>query len=215
MRFVLLLSLVLLLAGCSTADQKADEAYWNKNYSTAYAQFLPLAQGGDWLADERIGYMYAHGLGVTQDMAQAQHWYEKAALDGDVSVENSLGADAIYASPSGPNYPVAAKWFQMAADNGNPDAQLEISALYERGLGVPRDHDTALHYLNLYVAKTNVVGQSTYHKFMFSGGDNTGGFLQAVQHIMLEEMFRTSAMKGYGPGVVVLSSMSRMVSPRM
>jgi hypothetical protein len=193
----------LVLAGCTTADQKADQAYWAKDYKTAYAEFLPLAQGGDWLADERIAFMYAKGQGVPVDLVQAQQWYEKAAQDGDTPVADSLGDDYLYPQEGSPNYPLAAKWFQVAADRNDPYGQLQLSVLYEQGLGVARDHDTSLHYLNQFVGRTDIVGQQTY--FKFSGGDNTGGFMAALQKVLAIQVRRATELHQYTSNMAVLS----------
>lgn len=202
---VVIATVFFALVGCTTAIQKADQDYWAKDYQTAYAQFLPLAQGGDWLADERIAFMYAHGQGRDKDLSQAQHWYEKAALDGDVAVEYSLGADSLYASPGGPDYPQAAKWFQLAADQHDPDAELQLSVMYEHGLGVAKDEGTAVHWLDQYVAQTHVVGQKVSFKFSGSDGDNTGGFMAAVQKVMLAAYLHSPYAHKFSNSVVYLS----------
>jgi hypothetical protein len=192
-----LFAVSLALVGCASADQKADVAYLNGDYQTAYAEFLPMAQGGDWLADERIAFMYAHGQGRAPDLTQAQQWYEKAALDGDVMVELSLGADAMNA-PGGPNYAQAAKWFELAAEHDNTDAQLLMSVFYEHGLGVAKDEDTAAHWLNQYVARTDVVGQKVSYKYS-SGGDNIGGYMKAVREVFLAAVQRAPEMRASFP----------------
>jgi hypothetical protein len=43
------------------------------------------------------------------------------------------------------NYAEAARWYQMAADQGFAEAKQELGYLYERGLGVPRDELKALN----------------------------------------------------------------------
>ena len=43
------------------------------------------------------------------------------------------------------NYQEAARWYQMAADQGYTEAKQELGYLYERGLGVPKDELKALN----------------------------------------------------------------------
>jgi hypothetical protein len=71
---------------------KADiEAYNRGDYATAYRLTLPLAQRGDRIAQYNMGTLYAKGLGVRQDQAQAVVWFRRAAEQGVVGAANDLG----------------------------------------------------------------------------------------------------------------------------
>ena len=54
-----------------------------------------------------------------------------------------------YDSNTPQNVTEAARYFQLAADQNNPEAQYYIGALYLRGEGVPKDYDKAMKYLQL------------------------------------------------------------------
>ena len=47
------------------------------------------------------------------------------------------------------NYTEAARYFRLAADLSNPEAQYNLGVLYLNGEGVPRDPMKALKYLQL------------------------------------------------------------------
>ena len=47
------------------------------------------------------------------------------------------------------NYTEAARWFRLAADQGNPGAQVKLALLYEAGKGVPQDNVQAHMWFNL------------------------------------------------------------------
>jgi TonB family protein len=198
---ILLISLIL--AGCSTPLQKADQAYNAHDYGKAYTDYLALAQGGDSTAEARLGYMYYEGQGVTADPAEAQHWYEKSATDGNDLLARTLAEAYLYRVDADADYADAFKWYKVAADRRDPVASLWLSVFYENGLGVARDQDTALHYLDQYIGKTDIVGQKTY--FKFSGGDNIGGYMAAVQQVLAKAISHAPEMHKYPSGTVVLS----------
>lgn len=49
-----------------------------------------LAQQGDPIAQNNLGYFYNHGMGVPEDYAQARYWYEKSAQQGFVEAQFHL-----------------------------------------------------------------------------------------------------------------------------
>ena len=53
--------------------------------------YLKAAAQGRALAQNNIGYLYEHGLGVPADNAQAVEWYRKAADQGDPTGQMNLG----------------------------------------------------------------------------------------------------------------------------
>ena len=195
-----LLPVTLLLAACASqvdpavlqaqqaewqALQAATQVYNARDYKTAFDDYMPWAEKGDHFAEERIAYMYQLGLGVQKDQAQARHWYEKAALDGNGPAAIDLGYDYMVPESGAPDYVQALKWFTFASDRGDIDADLDLSILYEHGLGIPKDHDQALHWLNEFVARQKVRGDKIQYKFTkFSSGDNTGGFGVALRWVL-------------------------------
>ncbi|MDH5410679.1 MAG: sel1 repeat family protein [Alphaproteobacteria bacterium] len=54
-------------------------AYQQNDYAVAMEKWRPLAEKGSAAAQIFLGFMYAGGLGVTQDNAAAVHWYGEAA----------------------------------------------------------------------------------------------------------------------------------------
>jgi TPR repeat protein len=47
------------------------------------------------------------------------------------------------------NYAEAVKWFRLAADQGNLDAQLNLGRKYTFGVGVPQNHAEAFKWFRL------------------------------------------------------------------
>lgn len=79
------IALLLFLTVASAAHgndyeqyEQAVRAYAEGQYKKAYELFLPLAERGDEDAQFHLGLMYDNGLGVKQDHAIAEQWYNRA-----------------------------------------------------------------------------------------------------------------------------------------
>jgi predicted nuclease with TOPRIM domain len=92
-------------------------------------------RGGEYVAFDRSNY--ATALKVWLPQAEA----------GDAAAQNTVGE--IYEKGLGtePQYDLAAKWFERAAEQDYARAKINLGYLYEQGLGVPSD---PLKALNLY-----------------------------------------------------------------
>jgi TPR repeat protein len=164
--------------------EKANQALKAGDDKTAFADYLAAAQKGDPLADVQIADMYSKGLGVVPDETLARHWYEQSAVDGSNITAESLGDSYFYPQKGAPDYQQAARWYRLAADRRDTLAWVEMSVLYEHGLGVAKDEDQALHWLDKFIGQTNIIGQKTH--YMYAGGDNTGGFIAAVRQVVFK-----------------------------
>lgn len=81
-------------------------------------------------AQTNLGYLFANGLGVERDYAQAAFWYRKAAEKGDISAQSGLGY--LYTNELGvdQDYTQAMLWYRKAAEEGNISAQNGLGYLY-------------------------------------------------------------------------------------
>ena len=61
---------------------KADEAFDNEDYDTAFQYYQKAAEAGNIDAYTGLGRCYAYGLGVAFNAQNALHWYQKAAYAG-------------------------------------------------------------------------------------------------------------------------------------
>ena len=89
----------------------------------AFREFLPLAEQGNALAQNRLGVMYEYLRGVPQNYAEAVKWYRKAAEQGLASAQSNLGT--MYRNGQGvpENDAEAIKWYRRAAKQGFAEAQ--------------------------------------------------------------------------------------------
>ena len=90
-------------------------------YSKAGAQGFALAQ-------RSVGFMYANGSGVEQDLTKAARWLHQAAERCDADAQFALGT--IYAKGQGVerNEAESLRWFRIAAAQAHPDARDRLNA---------------------------------------------------------------------------------------
>lgn len=110
-------------------------AYERHEYQTAIKEFQSLADQGDSFAQFMLGYMHAHGEGVSQDYAEAARWFFQAAHKGNSAAQFNLGVLYDEGFGVGQDYAEAARWFRQAADRGNVIAQINMVYLYAKGHG--------------------------------------------------------------------------------
>ena len=94
---------------------------------------MPLAEGGDATAQNSVGALYDHGLGVDEDDATAAHWYQLAA---DQSLPLAMRNLAnMYAGGHGVPFDeaLAESWYEKAASMGDPVAIKRMATLQPAG----------------------------------------------------------------------------------
>ncbi len=117
--FALILLCWLALAAPAWADFDEGVAAYNRgDYETALQEFRPLAEQGDAYAQTNLGVMYAEGLGVVRDDAEAVKLFRLAAELGDAYAQTNLGV--MYAEGLGvaQDYVQAHMWLTLAGAQG-------------------------------------------------------------------------------------------------
>ena len=95
-----------------------------------------------------IGIAHDLGRGVEVDAKKAKHYYELAAINGDVQSRYNLGVDELRAG----NPYRALKHWMFAVKDGSSNSLGGIKSMYERGLIVTKeDYDKALRSYQAYV----------------------------------------------------------------
>ncbi len=133
---------------------EAVEAYREGNYIQALNTFYKLAKEDDAKAQYNVGLFYAKGLGVQQDRAEAQKWYEKAAKQGNGAAQYNLaqlyhteGLKDKYA------YAKAKYWYEKAVEADIKEAYNNLGTLYLQGNGTPKDEQKAFELFRKGAAK--------------------------------------------------------------
>jgi TPR repeat protein len=129
--------LTIITMGLSTPArsdyQTGVDAYSNGNFKLALEEWLPLAEGGDATAQNSVGALYDHGLGVDEDDAAAAHWYQLAADQSlPIAMRNLAN---MYAGGHGVPFDetLAESWYEKAASMGDPVAIKRMATLQPSG----------------------------------------------------------------------------------
>lgn len=105
----------------SAQSVKAGIDAWRKgDYPAAVAIWRPIAERGDADAQFDIGQAYRLGRGVPTNLSTAKGWLEKAASQGHVDAETTLGLLLFQNGEQG----AGLKWLKLAAEQGEPRAML-------------------------------------------------------------------------------------------
>jgi len=111
---------LLLFPALGWADYQAGlDAYVRGDYDTALAEFRPLAEQGNALAQSHLGLLYEIGAGVTQDSQEAVRWFRLAAEQGDVNAQYHMGVMYFLGSGVPIDDAMAHMWMNLAAAKGN------------------------------------------------------------------------------------------------
>lgn len=126
-----------MMAGApALADVKAGVDAWQRgDYRAAVNQWRGPAVAGDADAQFNLAQAYKLGRGVPADMAQAEEWYRKAALQGHPQAEENYGL-ALFENNKREQ---SVEWLQKAAGRGAPRAQYVLGTMYFNGDGVAKD----------------------------------------------------------------------------
>ena len=101
----------------------------DKNYTEAVKYFKAAADQGHAAAQLFIGFCYAKGDGVPQDLEEAAKWFKLSAEQGVAHAQYVLGLSYKYAQGVPQNRAEAAKWLKKAAEQGYEDAAEELKEL--------------------------------------------------------------------------------------
>lgn len=172
-----------------------------KEYGEAYDAFVSAAEKGLAPAQSRLGYMYAEGLGVTQDPEKSEHWYRMAANQGDGRALVSLG----YRYYNGVVVPVdrseSAKLWKKALTLGiypvprgwetwRTDVEAKLGTMYLNGDGVQQNYDEAFRYLTRAASAGDTLAQNNLGYMYGTGKGVERDYYKAVK------WYKEAAMQG-------------------
>jgi uncharacterized protein len=104
-----------------------------------FSLYMPEAQAGDPVAQASLARLYANGVGVAADPAQAFAWAQKGAEQANASAEQLVAA-WLYRGEGAPADKAASfGWYKKAAEQGDPLAEARMAYLYLSGDDVARD----------------------------------------------------------------------------
>ena len=181
--------------------QAGADAYYRKDFTTAYREFLPLAEQGVAEAQYSLGVMYADGRGVPENDTVAVKWYRLAAEQDYAEAQVNLGLMYVKGEGVRQDYSEAVRWFRKAAYQGHADAQVALGVMYHNGTGVPQNYPEAVHLYGLAAEQGNAVAQYNLGETFYNGMGVPQDYSEAVR------WFRKAADQGDAAAQVALGVM--------
>ena len=148
-------------------NEKANSAYAQKDYATAFPLYLENANKGQITASRQVAFMYRWGLGTVQNIEQAERWYKLTAEKGNKETQFELADFYRYGylsepiekkGRSVPNHQEALKWGLKSANQGNADAQVLVGDIYKEGKGTIKDYKEANKWFTLAARQGHYLG---------------------------------------------------------
>ncbi len=148
--------------GTDNRLERAEAAYDEKNYGTAYTLFRELADEGNAEAQTDLAFMYHTGTGVDVDYDEAVRYYRAAAAQGNARGQELLGIMYYRGLGVDQDYSQAAEWFRKAAEQGDAEAQSNLGWVYINGLGVDVDYAEAYKWCKMGAEQGNTHGEYNF-----------------------------------------------------
>jgi TPR repeat protein len=125
------------------------EAWQQSDYSGAVAIWRPLAEKGDADAQFNLGQAYRLGRGVPTNLAAAKTWFERAAGQGHVDAQTTLGLLLFQNGEQAQGL----NWLKKAAEQGEPRALLVYGTALVNGDTVTQDRVLGYAYVSRAAAQ--------------------------------------------------------------
>jgi TPR repeat protein len=103
-----------------------------------------LAEGGNAAVMFRLGRMYATGIGVARDEAEAVAWYRKGASGGNLNAKTALAVALLDGRGVDKDQPEGVRLLREAADKNNYEAMYRIGVILADGKIVAKDAAEAM-----------------------------------------------------------------------
>ena len=116
-------------------NKEGFDAWYRGDYARAVTEWRPAANAGDADAQFNLGQAYTLGRGVPVDIALAEGWFRKAALQGHLQAQAKYGLVLFDEGKRAE----AAPWLDKAVHFGEPRAQLVLGTMLFNGDGVAKD----------------------------------------------------------------------------
>jgi|GEM_PF-1160300 len=139
-------------------------------HSDSARYWLPRAvAAGSLDARVDLGFMYALGIMVPRDTAEASRLYRSAAEAGSARGRFALGTAYQTGFGVRQDHVLAHRWYRRAACAGSADAMNAIGVEYLQGLGVAADRDEAIRWFRLAAAEGSEVAAGNLRALRAAG----------------------------------------------
>src|SRR5690242_756477 len=142
--------LICATSSVSAQSVRAGIDSWQRaDYAGAVAIWRPLAEKGDADAQFNLGQAYRLGRGVPINLAAAKTWFERAATQGHVDAQTTLGLLLFQNGEQADGI----RWLKKAAEHDEPRAQLVYGTALVNGDGVSQDPVLGYAYVSRAAAQ--------------------------------------------------------------
>jgi uncharacterized protein len=125
------------------------DAWQRSDYAGAVAIWRPLAEKGDADAEFNLGQAYRLGRGVATNLSAGKTWFERAANQGHLDAETTLGLLLFQNNDQAEGL----KWLKKAAERGEPRALLVYGTALVNGDSVTQDPVLGYAYVSRAAAQ--------------------------------------------------------------
>lgn len=119
-----------------------------------------IANDGNPLAQLRLGDLYFHGKGVTEDENMAIFWWKKSAASGNAEAMYQIAHAYLFGNTAAKGVAdpdrEAATWYFQAASAGHAEAAYTLGLLFIAGKGVIEDRNEAIRWFRVAASKGHV-----------------------------------------------------------
>lgn len=147
--------LLTLFSVTAHADKRADRYYeeaislhGTASLAEVFDLYIRAAELGNVAAQYNVAMMYSNGEVVNVDYQQAVYWFKKSASQQFSPAQYRLGELYFFGMGGlSKDSTSAGRLFRAAAEQGDPDAQVNLALLLGSGQVFPLDTEKALYWL--------------------------------------------------------------------
>ncbi|MDQ0465736.1 TPR repeat protein [Caulobacter ginsengisoli] len=168
----------------------------------AFCLYLDGANRGDAEAQLRAAFMAELGLGgAAPDPKLAAHWYERAALQGNLIAQKAMARVMMNGLGRARDPVAAVDWWRRAAEGGDLQAQLNMSGFYQRGDIVPKSEQQATYWCERAANNGDLTAQFDLGRHFHHGYGRPIDLQQA------RKWYKIAADRGWAPAKANLGLM--------
>ncbi len=167
----------------NAAIEKADTAYEQRDYQSAFAYYSNAAELGHDYGQFMLANMYLSGEGTRRDKQAYVRWMEKSAESGYPPANYLIGV-GIY-SKNSEDAALAMTYLEKAAQQEHAGAMHMLGLIWATGTGVKKDHAEALRWFRM--AKAH--GLSVEERLLSEAG--IAGYVRELERTPLPPIERS------------------------
>jgi len=148
-----------------------------------FARLVEAAEGGDAVAQRRLGIRYRNGEGVEQDPERALDLLGKASEQGDAEAQTNLAIMLAHGEGGTTDLEAARGLYEKAAAQGQAAAQSNLGVMLIEGEGGPVDEERGLDLMRKAAEGGNRIAAHNLYLLLRPGGRFATSGQEAVGYL--------------------------------